>query len=211
VPRFASALWALTWAYTLRGCPLFPRHPIHPVRQSYPNRLLPHCHPATLRHSARRFILRPYQRNQECGSQIREPMLAARARCLSRQPLPPQVPAKVIADLQHPLAVHLLQRDPAIADHFSRRLQLHCPQPVPSRFISPPIAIDPFLHRRPIKAHREVPHGHRIGDHPGQRICVSRDKLTKRQPRSFENSLHGKTPGELRPTVSRVRVRTFGR
>jgi hypothetical protein len=196
VPRFASTLWALTWAFRLRGLPLFPRHSIHQVHQSCPNRLLPHRHPATLCHSARRVVLRPYERNQECSSQIREPMLAAGARRLSRQPLSPLVPAKVVADLQHPLAVYLLQRDPAIADHFSRRLQLHRPQPVPSRFISPPIAIDPFLHRRPIEAHRKVPHGYRIGDHPGQRICVGSYKFTKHQPRSFDDSLHEKTPGK---------------
>ena len=81
--------------------------------------------------------------------------IATSPRRLGCQTLSPHVAPQVVADLRQRFSVDLLQRDATIADHVSRRLQIHCPQAVTIHPIAALIASDPFFNGLPVKRHRD--------------------------------------------------------
>src|SRR6516162_5426811 len=62
---------------------------------------------------------------------------------------------------------------------------------MPVGVVSSKIARDPFLHRRPVKAHGKELHGLRVAKHFRQRVRIRGHELAKHQARRFKNDLHG--------------------
>src|ERR1022692_4667089 len=162
-------------------------HRIDQVRQSVMRDLALQLHSVTFRHPPRRHVLRPDQRNDFIGAEGVERQSHAGARGLGRVAVSPLIAAKVVADFQPRLALHILLDNAAVSDDIVTALQRNRKQPIAVLAIAPQVALDPVHGVATVKGLRVILHGDIIANDGKDRVHIVAAKSAQRQPLGLQH------------------------